>query len=125
MPRRVQPDSVVCGADDGTQQDTAPTATELYLDGADLTPPRMKRLPEGNKYPTGLLATGVTGHATLEFTVGLDGRVEPCTMVLLESTHRDVAAAATNTLLDSECAPGKAGGQTLRVRVPQRFHYRK
>ena len=124
FPRRIQPDSIICGLDNGGQQDAPPTLTQLYLDAADLTPPRMKRLRKGNKYPSTLLGTGVTGHATVEFTLEPNGRANPCTMIVLESTHPDFTAAAMYTILDSEFEPAKVDGQKVRVRAQQRFDYR-
>ncbi len=123
LPRRIQPDSIVCGPDEGAGEDPPPTVTQLYLEAADVTPPRLKRLRKGNKYPTALQEAGITGHATVEFTVGLDGRADPCTIVLVESTHRDFAAAAMYTILDSEFEPARVDDRKLRVRVRQRFNY--
>lgn len=63
--------------------------------------------------------------ATLEFVVGLNGRVEPRSVIVVESTGLRDAAAAVQLMTGCVYRPGRIAGRPVRVlvRQPVNFNY--
>jgi TonB family protein len=68
-------------------------------------------------YPPVLLEAGVEGSVTLAVVVGTDGRIEPSSIRVVESTHPGFEQAAADALLATVFRPGKINGQPVRVIV--------
>lgn len=74
-------------------------------------------------YPSSLQQANIEGSVTLAGIVGPDGRVEPPSIRVVESTHPDFEPAAAEMLLGTVFRPGKINGQPVRVliQIPIKF----
>lgn len=68
-------------------------------------------------------ARGMTGTVRMEFVIGDDGKVEPASVKVIESTSPDLAAIAEKVALKLEFRPGEKDGKAVRtmVRLPLTF----
>ena len=68
-------------------------------------------------YPPFLRKANIEGSVTFEAVVNTDGRIEPRSIRVVESTDPGFEQAAAETLLGAVFKPGKIDGQTVRVRI--------
>jgi protein TonB len=68
-------------------------------------------------YPRLLKDAGIEGDVTLEFVIGVDGRVEPSSIKVISSPHSDLSSSARAVIEDSEFRPGKVDGKAVRTLV--------
>lgn len=68
-------------------------------------------------------ARGMTGTVRVEFIIGEDGKVEPASVKVVESTSSDLTAIAEQVALKLEFRPGQKDGKAVRtmVRLPLTF----
>jgi TonB family protein len=66
-------------------------------------------------YPPLLRDAGVTGSVTLRMRVGSDGRVDPWTIEVVESTHDLFSQAASNVAGRLRFRPARVGGKPVPV----------
>lgn len=73
-------------------------------------------------YPNDLRRDGITGSVTIEFLVGIDGRVMSAEAV--RWTHREFAVRAVRAVLHWKFEPGTVDGRKVRFRmaVPIEFN---
>ena len=73
-------------------------------------------------YPYGMRTAGITGSVTIEFVVGIDGRVMSAEAV--RWTHREFAEPAVRAVLRWKFEPGTVDGRKVRFRmaVPIEFN---
>jgi TonB family protein len=96
-------------------------------------PPRMPRVVDldrvpramaqpAPRYPHELQKSAIEGSATIEFVVGIDGRVISAEAV--HSTHREFATAAVEAVLRWKFEPGTINGRKVRFRmaIPIQFN---
>jgi TonB family protein len=78
-------------------------------------------------YPPFLQQAGIEGSVTLAGVVGIDGKMEPQSIRVVESTHPGFEQAAAEALLGAVFRPGKINGQPVRVLVqlPIAFHLQR
>lgn len=76
------------------------------------------------EYPSSMRETGMTGRVVVQFVVGANGRVEPGSIKILESTNSAFAAAVREVLPRHRFAPAKIGGKSVRQIVQQPFVFR-
>lgn len=76
------------------------------------------------EYPSSMRESGVTGRVVVQFVVGANGRVEPGSIKVLESTNPAFAAAVRQVLPRHRFSPAKIGGQSVRQIVQQPFVFR-
>jgi protein TonB len=88
---------------------------------------RLDRIPRATvqispDYPPALRAQGIAGSATIEFDVGVDGRV--IRAVAVSHTRREFSDAAVRAVLKWRFEPGKRHGQAVpfRMAVPVDFN---
>ncbi len=76
------------------------------------------------EYPNSMRETGVTGRVVAQFVVGANGRVEPGSIKIMESTNPAFAAAVREVLPRHRFSPAKIGGKAVRQIVQQPFLFR-
>ena len=62
---------------------------------------------------------GIEGHVKLQFIIGVNGRVEPQSLKVLESTGEAFEEPARQMILQSSYRPARRQGETVRVLVQQ------
>jgi protein TonB len=75
----------------------------------------------GPRYPELLRAAGVQGEVVVTFVVDTTGRVEPSSLVILNSTNDLFGAAVRTALPAMRFIPAKADGRKVRQQVQQPF----
>ena len=68
-------------------------------------------------YPPLLRDAGVAAHVTLRFRVEEDGRVEPATIEIADSTHEGFSEAARSVAKRMRFRPAKVNGYPVKVMV--------
>src|SRR5687768_464010 len=76
------------------------------------------------QYPESERSSGATGRVVVQFVVGANGRVEPGSIKVLESSSPAFAAAVREVLPRHRFAPAKIGGKAVRQIVQQPFVFR-
>ncbi|CAN5721663.1 hypothetical protein BH23GEM1_BH23GEM1_06260 [soil metagenome] len=76
------------------------------------------------EYPSSMRESGMTGRVVVQFVVGANGRVEPGSIKVLESTNSAFAAAVREVLPRHRFSPAKIGGTAVRQIVQQPFVFR-
>jgi protein TonB len=76
------------------------------------------------EYPQSMRESGMTGRVVVQFVVGANGRVEPGSIKVLESTNSAFAAAVREVLPRHRFSPAKIGGTAVRQIVQQPFVFR-
>lgn len=76
------------------------------------------------RYPESLRQAGVEGKVLARFIVDTLGRVEPGSIVLLESSHALFAEAVRDALVRQRYAPAESGGRRVRQLVLRPFAFR-
>ena len=101
----------------------AGSAADLPADTADLHPVvTLSRPPERISsppmmYPRVAKDAGIQGNVTLEFVIGMDGRVEPGSVRIIASPHDALSHAARAVIEGSEFRPGEIDGEPVRTLV--------
>ena len=98
--------------------------TRVYAD-TDVTQP-VRLLFTGRRVPppdSSLLRLGLPQHAVLRFIVDTLGRIEPCSLTLLETTHPLWGTAALHYARDWRFRPAKRGVRRVRQSVHQPFNF--
>ncbi|HEU4628423.1 MAG TPA: M56 family metallopeptidase [Gemmatimonadaceae bacterium] len=72
-------------------------------------------------YPAALKAQGLTGQVIVQFVVGEDGKPDPSTFKVIESSHELFTAAVRDALPLMLYAPAEADGHPVRQVVQQAF----
>ena len=75
------------------------------------------------RYPAHLMMTGISGRVLLEFIIDADGAMEPGSLEVLDTPHRDLAAQALESLKTARFRPAKIGSCAVPslVRMPVDF----
>ncbi|MGI8617656.1 MAG: energy transducer TonB [Gemmatimonadaceae bacterium] len=76
------------------------------------------------EYPSSMRESGMTGRVVVQFVVSANGRVEPGSIKILESTNSAFAAAVREVLPRHRFSPAKIGGTAVRQIVQQPFVFR-
>ena len=76
------------------------------------------------QYPESERSSGATGRVVVQFVVGANGRVEPGSIKVLESTSSAFAAAVREVLPRHRFSPAKIGGRAVRQIVQQPFVFK-
>lgn len=76
------------------------------------------------EYPNSMRELGMTGRVVVQFVVGANGRVEPGSIKIMESTNSAFAAAVREVLPRHRFSPAKIGGKAVRQIVQQPFIFR-
>jgi TonB family protein len=106
-------------------QEPPPHAEYFATDAIDEMPQVISSPPF--TYPPVLLEAGIEGSVTLGAVVGTDGKIEPWSIRVVESTHPGFEPAAAEMLLATVFRPGKINGQPVRVliQLPIAFHLQR
>jgi serine/threonine protein kinase/outer membrane biosynthesis protein TonB len=80
------------------------------------TPPALQNQARLQRELQNLRAAG-GGHAMLEFVILPNGRVDPGTLIIVESSNRALAEAAGRVMGHARFSPGKLSGSAVAVRV--------
>jgi TonB family protein len=75
-------------------------------------------------YPVQMRAARIEGRVLLQSVVDTLGRIEPSSIVVLQSTHQLFASAARRALLTCRYRPGRFGGRSVRVRIETPYSFR-
>ena len=81
------------------------------------------RAPEP-RYPDALRSANLEGAVVMQFIVGTNGRVEPGSIKVLSSPHKEFSVAVRAALLNAKYRPAQAGGHAVRQLVEQSFSFR-
>lgn len=71
------------------------------------------------RYPETLRRRGVEGHVLVEFVVMRDGRVDPNSIEVVETTNDEFSSPAERAVKQMAFRPGRVEGETVAVRVQQ------
>jgi len=106
---------------DGASVD--PTATFSYSVVED--PPALLSCP-APVYPRGLRDAGIEGEVLAEVVIDRDGRVDPSSIAIVESSHRGFDRAVVEMYRDRRRVfqPGRVAGEPVRVLVRQQTAFR-
>lgn len=74
-------------------------------------------------YPASLFASRVVGAAVAEYVVGGDGRIEPGTFSIVQTSHPLFAQAVSKALQGATYAPARRKGTAVRQVIQQRFEF--
>lgn len=77
------------------------------------------------RYPPALAQAGITGRVVAQFVVDTSGRVEPASIVILETAHSDFVAPVREALGRAAFRPGLFRGAPVRVLVRQSIAFRR
>ncbi len=69
------------------------------------------------EYPPDLMAAGIHGSVLLRFVVDTMGHVEPSSVEVLSSTHKEFERSATTMIRDCRSRPGRVRSWAVRTRV--------
>lgn len=75
------------------------------------------------RYPPALQAAGITGHADVEYIVGVDGKVERASVKVIASSNPQFEEPAREAILNSTFRPARYRGQPVRQLVRQRVSF--
>jgi periplasmic protein TonB len=75
------------------------------------------------RYPEALRQWGLSGVVRLEYVISTEGRVDPRTIRVLESTHPAFARAATEAVRGARFKPARRGGRAVAVLVQQTMRF--
>jgi TonB family protein len=89
---------------------------DLFPAGALKQPPERVSSPP-IMYPRMLQGAGIEGDVTLEFVIGVDGRVEPGSVRVISSPHEAFSNSARAVIEGSEFRPGQVLGRPVRTLV--------
>jgi len=81
------------------------------------------RAPEP-RYPDALRSADLEGAVVMRFIVGTNGRVEPGSIKVLSSPHKQFSEAVRAALLSAKFRPAETGGHAVRQLVEQSFSFR-
>lgn len=76
------------------------------------------------RYPDALKSVNVEGSVRVRFIVSADGRVEPGSIEVLETSHKLFAESVKTALMQMRFRPAEAGGQRVRQLVEQPFSFK-
>ncbi len=81
----------------------------------------------GPAYPEALKSSGIEGEVMVQFVVGENGRYEPGTMKVLQSTNSAFTAAVKAALPQMRFSAARIGSQKVQqlVQIPFEFHLNK
>jgi protein TonB len=74
-------------------------------------------------YPSGLRAAAIEGEVVVRFVVDTAGRVEPASVVILQTSHPRFADAVREWLSRTRYEPAQIGGFRVRQLVEQRVSF--
>jgi protein TonB len=84
---------------------------------------QVTRAPEP-RYPDALRSANLEGAVIMQFIVGTNGRVEPGSIKVLSSPHKQFSEAVRAALLNAKFRPAQVGGHSVRQLVEQSFSFR-
>ena len=71
------------------------------------------------EFPPVMKSAGIPGRVVMQFVVNTDGKVDPGSLKVMNSTHKAFEDPAKNAILKCEFKPGRSRGQPVRVLVQQ------
>ena len=74
-------------------------------------------------YPETLRTAGITGEVRVQFVVDTNGRAEPSSVRVVESSHELFTRAVLASLRQSRFAPGEVAGHRVRTLVERAFRF--
>jgi protein TonB len=75
-------------------------------------------------YPVQMRAARMEGRVVLRFVVDTTGRIEPASVVVLQSTHQLFESAARRALLTCRYRPARFANRPVRVWVETPYNFR-
>lgn len=93
-------------------------AARIYADNEIDEPPQQLSRP-AVRYPTMLRQRGVEGRVVLEFVITTDGKVDPASIEVIETTHEQFRSPAERAVRGTAFRPGRVRGEIVAVRVQQ------
>jgi protein TonB len=74
-------------------------------------------------YPSALRRANIEGYVEVEYVVRADGTVDPATVTIVESSHRQFEQPAVNAVKQARFRPGRMRGKPVSVLIRQRFNF--
>ena len=71
------------------------------------------------RYPQVMQSAGIPGKVVMQFVVNTDGKVDPSSLKVMNSTHKAFEDPAKEALIKCAFKPGRSRGQPVRVLVQQ------
>ncbi|HXW96200.1 MAG TPA: energy transducer TonB [Gemmatimonadales bacterium] len=76
------------------------------------------------KFPPVMQSAGIPGKVVMQFVVNTDGKIDPSTLKIVNSTHKAFEEPAKEALNRCAFKPGKSRGQPVRVLVQQAMSFK-
>lgn len=109
----------------------APAAAQAHADSTALAESTVEQRPQvvpgscaAPSYPVQMRAGRIEGRVVLQFVVDTTGRIEPGSIVVLQSTHRLFETSARRALQTCRYRPARFANRPVRVRVESPYNFR-
>ena len=76
------------------------------------------------KFPPVMQSAGIPGRVVMQFVVNTDGKVDPGSLKVMNSTHKAFEDPAKDALMKCPFKPGRSRGQPVRVLVQQAITFK-
>jgi protein TonB len=99
---------------------------EVFLAAeVDETPQAMNEAGACNaEFPPVMKSAGIPGRVVMQFVVNTDGKVDPGSIKVMNSTHKAFEDPAKQAMLKCPFKPGRSRGQPVRVLVQQAVSFK-
>jgi len=116
-----QPDfsSYKSGTPSGLPDDRAPIDQNMIVTLAQADEPTRYLDGPLPSYPPALKQVGVEGSVQLQYVVGIDGRVEPRSLIVVSSTNKAFEGPAIEAIMAAHFRPARIHGHDVRQLVEQ------
>ena len=76
------------------------------------------------EFPPVMKSAGIPGRVVMQFVVNTDGKVDPGSLKIMNSTHKAFEDPAKEAILKCPFKPGRSRGQPVRVLVQQAISFK-
>jgi protein TonB len=94
----------------------------IYV-AADLDEPAQVVFQPAPRYPSVLEEAGVSGSVAIQFVIGPQGKVEPASVAVIQSTDSAFVQAALESILQSSFRPARFRGHAVRQLAAQTIRF--
>ena len=122
-PKNFSGKGVEGGLATGVVGGTGPVSTQDTYTDAQVDDPVVPISCPEPKYPPALKTVGVQGSVTLRYVVGTDGRAEPGSVRVMNSTNKAFEEPAVETISKCTYKPAKIKGTAVRQLVEQNVRF--
>lgn len=112
------------GTGDATSRGTSGGVSEDHVYHEDeVESPAQKISGPSPEYPEALRASAIEGEVVVQFVIGEDGRYEPGSLKVIQSSNSEFTAAVKAALPQMRFSPARVGGKKVKQLVQQPFEF--